>query len=208
MDRIEAFLGAVLADVPPGRYRSQAETELRDHMETGYEELTAGGKTHREAVEEVLHTMGDPETLRKEYDEAWRRREMSFLWPLYTSLYLYALAIALTVPVYLFGDFGKAVVGLYVLAAVPLALAMALVTRARGRWKWGVAAWLSALCAAIQLPPVVCWAAFIYRGFYVAGVIVPGWLGFLLHFTLGTWGLVNFVAAWSKRRRRAEERAA
>lgn len=208
MDRIEAFLGAVLADVPPGRYRSQAETELRDHIETGCEELSGGEKTHREAVEEVLHTMGDPAALRKEYDAAWRRRELSFFWPLYTSLYLYALAIALTVPVYLFGDFGKAVVGLYVLAAVPLALAMALVTRARGRWKWGVIAWLSALCAAIQMPPVVCWAAFIYRGFYVAGVIVPGWLGFLLHFTLGTWGLVNFVAAWGKRRRWSEERAA
>ena len=188
MDRIEAFLGAVLADVPPGRYRSQAETELRDHIETGCEELSGGGKTRREAVEEVLHTMGDPEALRKEYDAAWRRRELSFFCG--------------------FGDFGKAIVGLYSLAAVPLVLALACMTRVRGRWKWGVIAWLSALCAAIQMPPVVCWAAFIYRGFYVAGVIVPGWLGFLLHFTLGTWGLVNFVAAWGKRRRWSEERAA
>lgn len=208
MDWMEGFLRTALAEVPPGRYRSQAEAELRDHMETGYEDLTGGGKTHREAVEQVLHTMGDPETLRKEYDAAWRRREMSFFRPLYTSLCLYALAVALTVPVYLFGDFGKAVVGLYVLAAAPLALALACVTRIRGRGKWAVAAWLSIFCAALQFPPFLCWAAFVYRGFYVAGVIVPGWLGFLLHFALGIWGLANFGVAWGKRRRRWERQAA
>lgn len=208
MDRIEAFLGAVLADVPPGRYRSQAETELRDHIETGCEELSGGEKTHREAVEEVLHTMGDPETLRKEYDAAWRRRELSFFWPLYTSLLLYALAIALTVPVYLFGDFGKAIVGLYSLAAVPLVLALACMTRVRGRWKWGAIAWLCALCAALQLPPFLCWMTFICHKFYVFGIIVPGWVGGPVHFALGIWGLVNFGVARSKRRRSWERRAA
>ena len=206
MEQMEHFIRRILADVPPGRYRSQAEAELRDHMETQYGDLTGGGKQHREALEAVLHTMGDTEALRKEYAAAWRLREMHFFWPLYVSLLLYAAAIALTGPVYLFGDFGKAIVGLYGLVAVPLAVALMCALCARGRGKWAVIGCLCMLCAALQFPPFLCWAVLHYKIFYVLGLMVPGWAGAPVHFFLGVWGLVNFGVTWSKRRR-AEPRA-
>lgn len=216
MKRLETFLRAVLADVPPGRYKSQAETELRDHIETGCEELSGGGKTHREAVEEVLHTMGDPETLRKEYDAAWRRRELSFFWPLYTSLLLYALAIALTVPVYLLYPLSRSFFPRqYILWAVPLAAALICAVWVRGRGKWTAIALICGLCAIIQLLPMTVWVGSARQiewmsraGEPAVSFYFPCWVGVLVHVALEIWGLVNFGVARSKRRRRWERRAA
>lgn len=73
MDWIEKFISEILREVPNGSYRTRAEKELRDHMETQYRVLTEGGRTAEEAQEEVLRVMGEPEKLQKEYEAAWRR---------------------------------------------------------------------------------------------------------------------------------------
>lgn len=74
MDWIKQWTKETLADVPEGRYRRRMEKELRDHLETQYRALTEAGRTEDEAQAEALRVMGEPETLRGEYQAAWRRR--------------------------------------------------------------------------------------------------------------------------------------
>lgn len=61
---MEDFISQCLTDVPPGKYRTRAEKELRDHMETQLQFLSK---------EEALQVMGDPERLQREYKAAWER---------------------------------------------------------------------------------------------------------------------------------------
>ena len=72
-DWINQFVSQCLADVPPGQYRTRAEKELRDHMESQQQALVESGTEPRWAEEAVKNTMGDPEKLRAEYEAAWEQ---------------------------------------------------------------------------------------------------------------------------------------
>lgn len=58
---MDEFISQCLRDVPPGKYRTRAEKELRDHM------------LQFLSREEALQVMGDPEQLQREYKAAWAR---------------------------------------------------------------------------------------------------------------------------------------
>lgn len=64
MNWMDDFISRCLAEVPPGKYRTRAEKELRDHMETQRQCFTEA---------EILQAMGDPAKLCREYKAAWER---------------------------------------------------------------------------------------------------------------------------------------
>lgn len=73
MNWTEEFIGQCLAEVPPGKYRTRAGKELRDHLECRRRALAEAGRTEAEARAEALAAMGDPDRLRGEYRAAWNR---------------------------------------------------------------------------------------------------------------------------------------
>lgn len=73
MNWMEEFIGQCLAEVPPGKYRTRAGKELRDHLECRRRALAEAGRTEAEARAEALAAMGDPNRLRGEYRAAWTR---------------------------------------------------------------------------------------------------------------------------------------
>lgn len=73
MNWMEEFIGQCLTEVPPGKYRTRTEKELRDHLECQRRALAEAGRTEAEARAEALAVMGDPDRLRGEYRAAWNR---------------------------------------------------------------------------------------------------------------------------------------
>lgn len=69
----QQWIDEVLSGIPGGGYRSRAEAELRDHLETQCRALMEAGRTRDEARGEALRMMGAPEALQREYMAAWRR---------------------------------------------------------------------------------------------------------------------------------------
>ena len=73
MNWMENFIEQCLAEVPPGKYRTRTEKELRDHLECRRRALAEAGRTEAEVQAEALAAMGDPDRLRGEYRSAWNR---------------------------------------------------------------------------------------------------------------------------------------
>lgn len=69
----QQWIDVVLAKIPAGGYRKRMQAELCDHLETQCCDLMESGRTESEAQVEMLGTMGEPETLQREYEAAWKR---------------------------------------------------------------------------------------------------------------------------------------
>lgn len=80
MDWKQKWIDGVLEEIPEGGFRRRLEGELRDHLETQYRALLEGGGAEDEARAEALRLMGEAETLREEYEAAWRRRPEARVW--------------------------------------------------------------------------------------------------------------------------------
>ena len=111
--------------------------------------------------------------MKKEKPRIWR-----FLPPV-----IFALHIPLSV-LYFFGNFGKGYVGLWSILVLPLAMVYIL-TACFGRWK--MTAFLSAVFAGLQLPPIWGWSSVGLRYIPAGPEFVknfPGVAALCVHFVL------------------------
>lgn len=76
----QQWIDVVLAKIPAGGYRKRMQAELCDHLETQCRALMESGRTESEVRVETLGTMGEPETLQREYEVAWKRTPESKVW--------------------------------------------------------------------------------------------------------------------------------
>lgn len=69
----QQWIDDVLEEIPGGSYRKRMENELNDHLETQYRALIESGRAEAEARAETLRAMGEPKSLKEEYQAAWLR---------------------------------------------------------------------------------------------------------------------------------------
>lgn len=193
------FLERVLDPVPDPAYRRRLEQELTDHLAALCGDLEGAGYTPEEARAAALERMGDPEELARRCEEQWRQRLRS---PRYRAarlgrflnLVCYLICMAVVGVLYIVNapNFGKAVVGIYGLAAIPMAavlLVVLAVDRQGGGWAalrlgcWGF--------ALMQGPPLLCWLSFGSPGFEMSGVFVSGFAGLTAHVLILVWSIWN-----------------
>lgn len=74
---MKPFIAQCVAAIPDPFYRRRLEGELADHLEELAANLEQSGLTHDAARERALEEMGDPQTLREEYRQAWLRQSQS-----------------------------------------------------------------------------------------------------------------------------------
>jgi Predicted membrane protein len=73
-DRLTAYLERCLSEVPDSEYRLRLQKELEEHFADLAEGFIARGYEESEAFLRALEKLGNPEKLREEYREAWRRQ--------------------------------------------------------------------------------------------------------------------------------------
>ncbi len=70
----DGYVRRAVRDIAARRERRAAAVELRDHLDTAYADLRAGGLAHDAAVAAVLDGMGEATELRSDLGLAHRRR--------------------------------------------------------------------------------------------------------------------------------------
>lgn len=73
-DRLTEYLERCLSEVPDSEYRLRLRKELEEHFADLAEGFIARGYEESEAFLRALEKLGNPEKLREEYREAWRRQ--------------------------------------------------------------------------------------------------------------------------------------
>ena len=73
-DRLTEYLERCLSEVPDSEYRLRLQKELEEHFADLAEGFIARGYEESEAFLRALEKLGNPEKLREEYREAWRRQ--------------------------------------------------------------------------------------------------------------------------------------
>ena len=73
-DRLTEYLERCLSEVPDSEYRLRLRKELEEHFADLAEGFLARGYEESEAFLRALEKLGNPEKLREEYREAWRRQ--------------------------------------------------------------------------------------------------------------------------------------
>ena len=189
------FLTRCLEGVPPGKYRDRTEAELRDHLLALSRDLEGAGYSAGEARSLTQARMGDPAELSRRYVREWRRRTLGQRSLIVLELLLVGAAMVIMGYLYIFNtrNFGKALVAWWGIAAI---LAAGLLLCSFAARSWTLARWSSCIICVIQLPPVFCWIAFSgVIGFEMSGVMVPGWMGLLIHLLFFAWGAGNYYIA-------------
>ncbi|MBR6377238.1 MAG: hypothetical protein IKS05_05695 [Oscillospiraceae bacterium] len=73
-DGLTEYLERCLSEVPDSKYRLRLQKELEEHYADLAEGFLARGYEESEAFLRALEKLGNPEKLREEYREAWRRQ--------------------------------------------------------------------------------------------------------------------------------------
>ena len=73
-DRLTDYLERCLSEVPDSEYRLRLRKELEEHFVDLAEGFLARGYEESEAFLRATEKLGNPEKLREEYREAWRRQ--------------------------------------------------------------------------------------------------------------------------------------
>lgn len=190
----EGFIGQCLEGVPDGSYRERTKKELEDHLLALCRDLEEVGYAPEEAHALAAARMGDPAKLARRYAREWRRRTLWPRWLAAAELTLFAACVAVVGLLYIANarNFGK---------PHPAYWGMAAVLAAQFLWwnlyglftkRWTPARPACLVLAVIQLPPIWCWIAFSGTYEFTGVMMVPGWLGLLVHVLFLAWGVGNY----------------
>lgn len=194
MNWMEEFIGQCLTEVPPGKYRTRTEKELRDYLECQRRALAEAGRTEAEARAEALAAMGDPAELARRYVREWRRRSLWPRWLAAAELTLFAACVAVVSLLYIANarNFGKPHPAYWGIVAIITDQFLWWSLYGLFMKRWTPAGPACLVLAVIQLPPIWCWMT-IGGPFEFTGVMmVPGWLGLLAHVLFLVWSVGNY----------------
>lgn len=190
----EELIGQCLEGVPEGGYRTRTEKELEDHLLALCRDLEEAGYAPEEARALAAARMGDPAELARRYAREWRRRTLWPRWLAAAELTLFAACVAGTGLLYAANtrNFGKAIVGWWGIAAVLAAQILSWNLYSLFTKRWTPARPACLVLAVIQLPPILCWMAISGPFEFTGLMMVPGWLGLLVHVLFLVWGVGNY----------------
>lgn len=193
----DEFVSRCLKGVPEGDYRTRTAKELQDHLLTLERSLEEAGYAPEEARTLAQSRMGDPAELARRYAREWKRRMRPYRLFAYGTL-LFGLCVCVVGYLYAINtsNFGKLWVRDWGVVAGIVVMTMALSTvfasHTTWKWMWTVPRWSSLVFAVIQGPPLFWWLVYIWTAFEFSGVMVPGWVGFSVHFLFFRWALANY----------------
>lgn len=190
----EELIGQCLEGVPEGSYRERTKKELEDHLLALCRDLEEAGYAPEEARALTAARMGDPAELARRYIREWRRRTLWPRWLAAAELTLFAACVAVVGLLYIANarNFGKPHPAYWGMAAVLAAQFLwwnlyGLFTR-----RWTPARPACLVLTVIQLPPIWCWIAFSGTYEFTGVMMVPGWLGLLVHVVFLVWSVGNY----------------
>lgn len=194
MNWTEEFIGQCLEGVPEGGYRTRTEKELEDHLLALCRNLEEAGYAPEEARALAAARMGDPGELSRRYIREWRRRT---LWPRLLAaaeLTLFAACVAVVSLLYIANaqNFGKPHPAFWGIVAI--------ITDQFLWWSlyglfakhWTPVGPACLVLAVIQLPPILCWMASSGPFEFTGVMMVPNWLGLMVHVLFLAWSVGNY----------------
>ncbi len=190
----EEFVGQCLAEVPPGKYRTRTEKELEDHLLSLCRNLEQAGYPPEEARALAAARMGDPAELARRYAREWRRRTLGHRWLAAAELSLFAACVAVVSLLYIANarNFGKPHPAYWGIVALLAAGILLWSLHGFGTKNWTAARLACLVLAVIQLPPIWCWMAFSGTYEFTGVMMVPYWLGLLVHVLCLVWSVGNY----------------
>lgn len=193
-DWTEELIRRCLEGVPEGSYRERTKKELEDHLLSLCRDLEETGYTSSQARALAAARMGDPAELARNYVREWRRRTLWQRWLAAAELLPVALGMAVVGELYIANarNFGKPHPAYWGIVALLAAGILLWSLHGFGTKNWTAARPACLVLAIIQLPPIWCWIVFSGTYEFTGVMMVPGWLGLLVHVLFLVWSVGNY----------------